>query len=80
MYDSLEAEVTGLLCLFHLVKLQKAGRGAEDVRVALPLINSLSVHQGLFTVGAGRGKLHVGHGGRGRRERRKRGVFHQGEE
>lgn len=80
MCDSLEAEVTGLLCLFHLVKLQKAGRGAEDARVALPLINSLSVDQGHFAVGARRGKLHVGHSGCCRRERRKHGVFHQGEE
>lgn len=48
--NSLEAEVAGLLRLFHLVKFQKAGKGAEDVGMALPLINGRPVNQHHFAV------------------------------
>lgn len=63
LYDSLKAEVAGVLSLFHLVKIQEAGRWAEDFCMALPLINSLSVHQWIFAVGARRSQIHLGLGG-----------------
>lgn len=60
LYDSLKAEVAGVLSLFHLVKIQKAGRWAEDFCMALPLINGFSVHQRIFAVGARRSQIHLG--------------------
>lgn len=67
--------MASLLSLFHLVKFQKAGSGAEDICVALPLINNLSVHQNLSAVGARLRKIHVGESGLCRR-----GVTRQGED
>ena len=60
VHDSLKAEVALLLDWCHLVKLQKAGSGAEDVSVALSLVNRLSVRKDLFAVGARRKQIHVG--------------------
>lgn len=62
---SLEAEVTGLHHPFQLVKLEGTGSGTKDVRVALPLINGLSINQGHGAVGASGRQTRRGQGGRG---------------
>lgn len=66
--------MAALLNLFHLVKFQKARSGAEDIITALPLINSLSICQDLFAVGAGPSQIRVGECRRWRL-----GVSRQGE-
>lgn len=60
----LKTEVADLLNWFHLVKFQKTGSGAEDIRLAFFLVNCLSIQENLFAAGARRRQIHVSDSGR----------------